>query len=87
MRRFQRVLCHYSPLNKQPLIEMIGNHRVLIENHLGICEYEDRCIVVAISIGKIIIEGDNLQIMQMTREKLVIIGKISAVRLTIGDVS
>lgn len=84
MSRFQRVFHHGIPINRMPLAEIIGNHRVLMENHLGICEYGDCCIVVATSLGRAIIEGEDLQIMQLDREKLVIIGKIAALRLTVG---
>lgn len=64
-----------------PLIEIVGNKRILIENQLGVCGY-DRCnIVVKVRQGKISISGENLELCQMTKEQLVITGVIFSVSL------
>lgn len=65
-----------------PLIEILGNRRVLIENQTGVCSY-DRCnITVRVRQGLIVISGENLELREMTKNQLVITGLIFGVSLT-----
>ena len=71
-------------LPKQPLIEVIGQRRVLIENHFGIIQYSNLEICVKVKYGYISICGKQLQIARMTKEQLVIMGSVECVRLCGG---
>lgn len=64
-----------------PLVEILGNSRVLLENHHGVCGYSCCEISVRTNCGIICIQGKGLKIAQMTKFRLVITGKISLVRL------
>ena len=64
-----------------PLVEIAGDHRVLIENHYGITQY-GRCeICVRTKYGFLQIHGTDLEIARMTKVQLVITGRIDSVCL------
>ena len=64
-----------------PLIEISGCHRFLLENHHGIIAYCDKEIRAKVSYGYVCICGSGLELAKMTKEKLVITGKITSVSL------
>lgn len=66
---------------KQPLVELTGHNRVLIENHLGVLAYSLQEIQVKVSYGTLCVAGCDLQILQLSREQLVISGKIDTIKL------
>lgn len=68
-------------LQGQPVIEIAGNKRVLIENHCGVREYGHERITVQSSYGCICVTGRNLELIRMTKEQLVITGQILCVQL------
>lgn len=68
-----------------PVVEIAGDSRVLIENHLCICEYSYEKIVVKMKYGLLNIMGRNLRISKMTAQQLVITGMIKALDLHRGD--
>ena len=65
-----------------PLVELYGNHRVLIENHSGVKSYCARKIIVRTKISDICIVGDKLEIANMSKCRLIITGEIESVLLT-----
>ena len=65
----------------QPIVEIAGDHRVLIENHDGVKEYTRERITVKVKYGCVCICGCQLQLLRMTREQLVVSGKIDGVTL------
>lgn len=69
------------PLPGVPLVELAGDRRVLIENHGGVTEYGSCRIQVQVRYGQIAVCGRDLQLARMTREQLVISGKIDSVTL------
>lgn len=71
-------------LPNQPIVELFGDRRVLIECHGGVTEYTDTLIRVRLSYGQACISGCGLVLSRMTREQLVITGKIEAVQLVRG---
>lgn len=73
-----------EPLPKLPLVELAGEHRVLIENHHGVAQYGCNEILAKVGFGYICICGSKLELAQMTREQLVITGNVEAVRLIRG---
>ena len=62
-----------------PLIEMISDKRVLIENHRGICRYTREQICVHAKCGVICINGQMLYLEKMSKEQLIVTGKIYGV--------
>ena len=64
-----------------PIVEIAGEHRVLIENHHGVAAYGKERILVKVKFGSICICGCNLEIARMTKEQLVICGIIHSVGL------
>ncbi len=73
-----------EPIPKQPLVEIIGERRVLIENHCGIIGYAMSEVCVKVRFGHIQICGNGLELNCMTKDQLVIAGTIECVRLCKG---
>ena len=70
-----------NSLAHRPIVEIAGDCRVLIENHYGIQGYSRERILVKVKYGCICICGGCLEILRMTREQLVIRGRIDGVTL------
>ena len=78
------ILTHLSGkdiLSKDPIVELAGQNRVLIENHLGILGYSTDEIQIKVTYGKVCISGSKLMLQQMSREQLVITGNIETLEL------
>lgn len=71
-----------EPLPGVPLVEISGQGRVLIENHRGVCGYGGDLICVRVNYGLIAVRGCDLELARMTRQQLVITGKIHSVSLS-----
>jgi sporulation protein YqfC len=65
----------------QPIIEILGENRVLIENHRGVKGYSRQCIVIRVRFGDVHVSGDCLQLICMSKERLIIQGMIYQVSL------
>lgn len=65
----------------QPVVEISGDGRVLVENHMGVKAYSRETIVVNVKFGCICVYGCGLELQRMTKEQLVIRGKINGVTL------
>ena len=65
----------------QPVVEIAGDSRVLIENHLGVNAYGSGKIVVKVKYGWIHICGDCMELKHMSADQLVICGRIHHVAL------
>ena len=63
----------------QTLIEIVDDHRVLIEGHRGVREYGRDMICVNVSFGTVRICGTGLYLRCMSRYRLVICGHIRSV--------
>lgn len=72
---------HMESIPGQPIIEIAGDRRVLIENHLGVKAYGREKIMIKVRFGAVCVCGCGLELVRMTREQLVIRGKIDAVTL------
>ena len=64
-----------------PLIEILGDQRVLIERHKGVLGYDRQRICIKLSYGIALIHGLNLEITYMSKTQLVISGRIQNVEL------
>lgn len=65
----------------QPLVEIAGEHRVLIENHRGVVGYGTTEICVSVKFGYLKICGSMLMLSRMTKQQIVISGNIDSVSL------
>ena len=70
-----------EPLPGQPIVEIAGDRRVLIENHFGVKEYSRERISVKVKYGLVSVCGCGLELMRMTKEQLIICGRIDGVTL------
>lgn len=70
-----------EPIPGQPLVELIGERRVLIENHDGVTQYGREKICVKVKYGQIAVQGCGLELARMTKEQLIICGRIDSVTL------
>ena len=70
-----------EPIPGRGLVEISGDNRVLIENHFGVREYSRERIGIAMEFGLVSICGSSLELCRMTREQLVIRGRIDCVNL------
>lgn len=68
----------------QPLVEIVRDCRVLIENHNGVTAYGPCEIHVKVKFGKVCVCGHGLELTRMTKQQLVITGKIDSVSLQRG---
>lgn len=65
----------------QSVVEISGDSRVLIEHHKGVCRYSQELIGVNVKLGTVCISGHGLELALMTKEQLVIRGRIASVTL------
>lgn len=64
-----------------PVVELAGDCRILIERHGGVTEYGCERICVRVRYGEVCIGGCGLQLAKMTKEQLVISGRIDSIQL------
>lgn len=64
-----------------PVVELAGDRRVLIENHKGVVEYGKERICVKVQYGLLCICGIDMELAKMSKEQLVIAGKIESVSI------
>lgn len=70
-----------EPVPGQPIVEIAGDRRVLIENHFGVMEYSRERIGVKVKYGEVFIYGCGLELTRMTKEQLVICGRVDGVTI------
>ena len=68
-------------MSRLPLVELYGGKRILIENHCGVLAYTDNSICVKVKCGQVCVCGSNLNLAMMSRERLVICGRIESVHM------
>ena len=85
---FERVMMKAAlpdePVPGLPLVEVMGRGRVLIENHLSVLCYNREEIRVKTKQGCICVCGDGMTLAQMTKHRLIILGKICSVSFERG---
>lgn len=65
----------------QSLVELFGEHRVLIEHHGGVIEYGREKIQIKMRYGSLCVCGSGLELMRMNAEQLIISGCIDTISL------
>lgn len=61
--------------------ELAGENRVLIEGHRGVTEYCRERVTVKVSYGLLSVTGCALELRQMSKQQLVICGRIDGIQL------
>ena len=62
-----------------PIVTIIGQNEVCIENYRGILEYTDKLIRIQTKLGRIHVLGRNLQIEYYTNDEMKIVGHINLI--------
>ena len=70
-----------EPVPGKPLVEIVSDTSVLIENHCGVISYSTDTVTVKTKHGCIIVEGEQLILKKMSCEQLKISGSIHTVEL------
>lgn len=70
-----------EPIPGLPLVEIAGERRVLVENHGGVCQYGPELICIRVKYGTISIRGRGLELARMSKEQLIISGRVDCVVL------
>jgi len=85
LRRIRESVYGENPqLSRQPVMEILGKQRILIENHRGVQLYETERIQVCVKFGCIRVLGSGLSLCYMSANQLVITGDIQSVSLESG---
>lgn len=66
----------------RPRVEIIGNSRVVVENHRGIQEYEQGLLRVKCSGCEVRIVGAGLELTALSLDELAVTGTIVSVEYT-----
>lgn len=64
-----------------PVVEIAGDRRVLVERHEGVIEYGTEQIRIRVKYGVICIGGCGLELKQMTKQQLVVSGRIDCIQI------
>ena len=70
-----------EPLLQLPLVEIVGQKRMLVENHQGVVQYSTTLIGIKVSFGRLCVCEQGLKLLQMSKERLVITGCIDSIQL------
>ncbi|GAB6100252.1 hypothetical protein JCM16358_21310 [Halanaerocella petrolearia] len=60
-----------------PMISIVGNLNLRVENHQGIIKYTPESVKIRVYHGQILITGEDLVIDQMKEEGVIITGRIT----------
>ena len=80
-RLLDRTDLQTEPLPRLPLAELAGDRRLLVENHRGVTEYGPERIRIRVAFGTLCIGGCGLVLAHLSREQLVITGRIQEIRI------
>lgn len=61
-------------------LTVMGNENMLIENHNGLFEYALECVRVKTSAGLLVVGGADLNIIEVSGERLYISGKFASIQ-------
>ena len=79
--RMTRIPLNTEEVPGQPIVEIAGDRRVLIECHRGVLAYSRERIQVGVCYGSLCVCGCGLEMVHMSREKLIIYGTIDSISL------
>lgn len=67
-----------------PVIEIVGNDRVLIESHCAVAEYSDTSILIRMGKRLVSVDGYDLYLAEINAHRLIVCGKIHGVSFSEG---
>ena len=73
-----------EPTPGTSLVEIVGDQRILIENHKGVTAYDKKNIHVKTTFGVLTITGEGLEVACMSKQQLVVTGCIACISLFRG---
>ena len=84
--RFLELFSDQTELDTEPvpawsIIEVAGDRRGLVENHGGVRAYNSEKILINVQFGTVCVCGCDLELIRMTKEQLVIRGRIDTISL------
>jgi sporulation protein YqfC len=59
-----------------PRLTLLGNLRLVIENHRGLIQYEPHQIRVCLEKGELVVQGVSLSIALISQEEIIIEGRL-----------
>ncbi|MFA6940075.1 MAG: sporulation protein YqfC [Clostridiaceae bacterium] len=62
-----------------PKITIVGNNEISIENHQGVRYFQQDVIKINSKIGEIILEGDKINIIYMSKTTIVLNGNFTGI--------
>lgn len=74
-----RMIGEQEAAIRKPLVELLDDRRLLIENHGGVAAYGEQEICVKVCFGVISVCGSGLKLIEIAKDRLVIVGCIRAV--------
>ena len=80
-KKLEKVLDIYPEAidSNVPKVVCSGNDKVIIENYLGILEYDDCMVRLNTGIGDIFVYGNKLSISELISDEIIILGEIQSV--------
>ena len=73
-----------EPTPGTSLVEIVGDSRVLIENHKGVTSYDKKNICIKTTFGVLTVTGEGLELACMSKNQLVITGCVVSLSLFRG---
>ena len=70
-----------EPIPGNPVVELAGDRRVIVEGHRGVECYSRELICIRVSYGTVSVQGRGLEFARMNQEQLVICGCIDKIEL------
>lgn len=67
-----------------PIVEIAGDKRILVEHHGGVVEYGPERIRIRVNFGTLCICGTCMKLKQMSKQQLIISGRIDCVQIQRG---
>ncbi|GFN22515.1 MAG: sporulation protein YqfC [Thermoanaerobacteraceae bacterium] len=67
-----------------PRLTLLGNSRLIVENHRGLLVYNRDLIRIKVTIGEIEVDGEDLMLRAIRPEALVVEGNIRKITLAQG---
>lgn len=64
-----------------PLLELCGEDRVLIENHISVAGYTENEVLIRVCYGLLQIKGESLILTKVNKEMLLICGGIVSIEI------
>ncbi len=68
-----------------PRLVMLGNCRLIVENHRGLLEYTETVIRIRTARTELKISGENLSLMYMIKEEIGLEGKFTCIEWSGGE--